>query len=325
MSAGTLYWIRGKIVGSTIYATMWADGGSEPAPQITVTDGTPISTAGRFGIYASINTTATDTIFYDHFTATDTVVAAPSTYPRFIPRALGATIIPVIVSQPLPYIDRGLLSTIIYENRMFIPRALGGVYIPDTVLWVPRALGSTLSLPLNSFSENLSVADPALFTGAALPIDALSATDSVLVQDTALPVDSLSTTDAELATDTDLPLDALTANDLGGNLISWHVDALTVTDNLLGVDSTLPLEALTAVEVDLGIDVYDPVDGLAADDSASTMTSGSSGGVTTTTFSFIDALVVAESVLYSDGQLRLEANSSSESLLQLDGYLPLDS
>src|SRR5260221_4796102 len=144
MSAGTLYWIRGKIVGSTIYATMWADGGSEPAPQITVTDGTPISTAGRFGIYASINTTATDTIFYDHFTATDTVVAAPSTYPRFIPRALGATIIPVIVSQPLPYIDRALGSTIIYEDRTFIPRALGGVYIPDTVMWVPRALGGTV-------------------------------------------------------------------------------------------------------------------------------------------------------------------------------------
>jgi len=176
MSAGTFYWIRGKIVGSTIYATMWADGGSEPAPQITVTDGTPISTAGRFGIYASINTTATDTIFYDHFTATDTVVAAPSTYPRFIPRALGATIIPVIVSQPLPYIDRALGSTIIYEDRTFIPRALGGVYIPDTVMWVPRGLSSIVQ---SSLLRSLTLAgvgtlSPTLSANLALPATTLA-------------------------------------------------------------------------------------------------------------------------------------------------------
>src|SRR5260221_4683367 len=124
---------------------MWADGNAEPGTwNETATDGTPITGPGRFGLYSVINTTSIDVNTFDSFSANDTVVAASSTYPRFIPRALGATIIPVIVSQPLPYIDRALGATIIYEDRTFIPRALGGVYIPDTVMWVPRALGGTV-------------------------------------------------------------------------------------------------------------------------------------------------------------------------------------
>ena len=153
MSSGVFYWIRGKIVGSTISCTMWADGGSEPAPQLVVTDGTPISAAGRFGIYASINTTATDTIFYDHFTATDTVVAAPSTKPRYIPRGFLSTIVPDPVTQPLAYKERGIGSTIIYEIRTFIPRALNGTYIPDTWRMQPRALGSRFVQSLDQLKD----------------------------------------------------------------------------------------------------------------------------------------------------------------------------
>jgi len=145
ISNNTFYWMRARIVGSTISVRMWADGNAEPGTwNETATDGTPITGPGRFGLYSVINTTSIDVNTFDSFSANDTVVAAPSTYPRFIPRALGATIIPVIVSQPLPYIDRALGATIIYEDRTFIPRALGGVYIPDTVMWVPRALGGTV-------------------------------------------------------------------------------------------------------------------------------------------------------------------------------------
>src|SRR5260221_702393 len=177
ISNNTFYWMRAQIIGSTIKARMWADGNAEPSTwNETATDGTPISGAGRFGLYSVINTTATDVNTFDSFSANDTVVAAPSTYPRFIPRALGATIIPVIVSQPLPYIDRALGSTIIYEDRTFIPRALGGVYIPDTVMWVPRGLSSIVQ---SSLLRSLTLAgvgtlSPTLSANLALPATTLA-------------------------------------------------------------------------------------------------------------------------------------------------------
>jgi hypothetical protein len=252
-------------------------------------------------------------------------VAATGT-PRYTPRGLLSTIIPVIVTEPLPYIRRALTAVVVYENRTFIPRALSaGVYIPDTVLWVPRGMLSTLSLPLNSFIESLVVSDSALFTGTALPIDALSATDSLLGADTALPVDALTVTDALLGTDTDLATDALTVSDIQSSLFRWPVDALTAADSTLYVDVDIPLDALSAVVVDLDIDIYDPLDSLSADDSASTMTSNPSGGITNNNMASTDALVVADSLLAIDGSLYTEANSASDSLLGQGSGLLVDS
>jgi hypothetical protein len=159
MSSGVFYWIRGRIVGSTISCTMWADGGSEPAPQIVVTDGTPISAAGRFGIYASINTTTTDTIFYDHFTATDTISFVKNLYVPFgIPRAFGATYLPPVIKPPLIYTPRAFGGTILTDSRIFVPRAFGGVYIPDNpnLLWVPHAVGNTTQGVTSALTRTLA-------------------------------------------------------------------------------------------------------------------------------------------------------------------------
>src|SRR6266571_9064778 len=53
-NANTFYWLHARIVGSTITANWWADGGSEPGGWMyTATDSTPISAAGKFGLYAN--------------------------------------------------------------------------------------------------------------------------------------------------------------------------------------------------------------------------------------------------------------------------------
>src|SRR5260221_297805 len=71
ISNNTFYWIRAQIIGSTINARMWADGNAEPSTwTLKATDTTPISGAGRFGLYSVINTTATDVNTFDSFTAT---------------------------------------------------------------------------------------------------------------------------------------------------------------------------------------------------------------------------------------------------------------
>src|SRR6266568_3156615 len=101
-------------------------------------------------IYESTTSTAGVASDMQITTANFTPAATgPLVKPRFIGRALGATIIPEPVKQPLPYIGRALGATIVYEKRTFVPRALGGVYIPDdpALLWVPRAIASTTQIP----------------------------------------------------------------------------------------------------------------------------------------------------------------------------------
>ena len=189
-----------------------------------------------------------------------------------------------------------------------------------------------------AFTDALVVSDlgPALFSWH---VDALTATDSPLFTDGDIPVEALSAGDTLLATDTDLPIDANTVSDVGGNLQRWPVDALTVTDSLLGVDVAVPVEGLTGVGVDLNTDVFASIDALSVADSSTMVQTPL---LTTTTYSFTDALVVADSFLAVDGSLYTESNSASDSmatgqgglfteslatsdsLLQSDGYTTLD-
>jgi hypothetical protein len=227
------------------------------------------------------------------------------------------------------------------------------------------------------FTELLVASDmqPALFRW---PVDALTAADNLLQTDVALPVEAASISDKLLATDTDLPIEAASVSDIQSALFRWPADALVATDSLLvqesgllvdslaasdafletdtelaidtlvatdsllNVDVAVLLEALTGVDVELAVDLYGTIDTLSANDSASTMTSNPAGGVTTTTFSFLEALIVTDSFLSVDGALLIEANSAtdsmggsqaslytenlttSDSLLKLDGYIPFD-
>src|SRR6266704_2432386 len=54
-NANTFYWLHARIVGSTLTANWWADGGNEPGGwMFSAVDGTPINAAGKFGVYAKI-------------------------------------------------------------------------------------------------------------------------------------------------------------------------------------------------------------------------------------------------------------------------------
>src|SRR6266704_2417255 len=92
-NANTFYWLHARIVGSTITANWWADGGSEPGGWMyTATDSTPISGAGKFGLYANNSgAVSAATVSFDSFTATDTLIASAS-QTKYIPRALSALI-----------------------------------------------------------------------------------------------------------------------------------------------------------------------------------------------------------------------------------------
>ncbi len=111
---GSLYWIRGRIVGSTFMARIWADGSTEPTTWgVTATDGSPLLAAGRFGIYAIINTSTTDIMSFDSFTATDTLAAQGSQGSDFAQGRLTSLIQPINfgmappvlpgVHRPAPY------------------------------------------------------------------------------------------------------------------------------------------------------------------------------------------------------------------------------
>jgi hypothetical protein len=132
-SITTFYWMRFRIDGNILRASAWLDGTTEPFWMMTAID-TSISAAGRYGVVGTPTTTG-NTTQYDHVSFDNLLPPTP--------------IVLAAVTQPLPYIDRGMLSTVVYENRTFIPRALGGVYIPDdpTLLWVPRGIGSTTQIP----------------------------------------------------------------------------------------------------------------------------------------------------------------------------------
>src|SRR6266705_2130091 len=145
----TFYWLRLKCVGSAITVSIWQDGNPESGATVLTATNTTFTTAGQFGFRMSMAATG-DVAKVDSFSIDDLipVVVVPGYPPRYIRRALGATIIPEPIKQPLPYIGRALSATIIYESRTFVPRALGGVYMPDTVMWVPRALSGTEQVAL---------------------------------------------------------------------------------------------------------------------------------------------------------------------------------
>ncbi len=160
-AVSTLFWCRFQVIGSNLFAKWWLDGSGEPSSWTLSTTDSAISAAGQFGF--RVAGTAGNNMDFDSYTVTDTL---PLGIPRYIPRALGSTIIIDPVSQPLPYIDRGMLATIVYENRIFVPRALGGIYIPDdpTLLWVPRGIGSTTQIP-TSVALSLTFAGIGTLTG----------------------------------------------------------------------------------------------------------------------------------------------------------------
>lgn len=213
------------------------------------------------------------------------------------------------VTQPLPYIPRALGGTVVYENRTFVPRALGSVYIPDTVLWVPRAAGmSTLSLPLNSFFENLVASDSAIFTATTVPVDGLSAADSMLMADTALPVDALTASDSMLGTNTAIPVDANTVTDsvllTDGSL---YTEANAASDSMVGQGSGLLTDSLSTADAFLETDTDLAIDALSAGDLGGNLQLWP-----------LDSLVVADTFGQTDSFVPTESTSVLESLLATD-------
>ena len=69
MSAATFYWLRFRVVGSTLYAKAWQDGSAEPAAWTATATDTAITSAGQWGLRTVLNV-GTDVISFDHFTVT---------------------------------------------------------------------------------------------------------------------------------------------------------------------------------------------------------------------------------------------------------------
>jgi|SRR5216684_1084241 len=219
-------------VGDRLYFETWTN--------ITVSDATGTTIRWAQSSNATLGV-ATDQVITPGFDATPAVGV-----PRFIPRALGATIIPTIVSQPLPYVERALGSTLIYENRVFIPRALGGDYIPDASLWVPRALGGTIQVvPLagtlagvGTFAGTLSLA-----TALSSTLAGVGTLTGTLSANTALAVTFVGT---GTLTGTLSLTTALSVTLAGVGTLSGTLSANTaLTDTLVGVGTLTGMLSLT--------------------------------------------------------------------------------
>lgn len=70
VSIATFYWIRFRVVGTNLYARVWADGGSEPGTWTLTGTDSSITGAGGFGLTINASSTAV-TWDFDSFTVTD--------------------------------------------------------------------------------------------------------------------------------------------------------------------------------------------------------------------------------------------------------------
>lgn len=70
VSTATYYWVRFRIVGSNLYARVWADGGSEPGTWTLTGTDSSITGSGGFGLTINANNT-NSTWDFDSFTVTD--------------------------------------------------------------------------------------------------------------------------------------------------------------------------------------------------------------------------------------------------------------
>src|SRR6266705_152262 len=133
VSNNTFYWIRANIIGSTLQSRIWKDGNAEPNTwQVAATDTTPLSAAGYYGLYSIINTTSTDVISFDSFTATNTLGDPLWHRPRYIMRAIAGSIFTPFQAIPA-WVDRALTANFVRQTQpVNIPR------------YVIRAFGSTL-------------------------------------------------------------------------------------------------------------------------------------------------------------------------------------
>jgi hypothetical protein len=69
---GQFYWLRGRVMGTTIEAKVWADGSGEPGAWTISTTDSSIAGAGGFGVSSFLNSTS-DVVTYDTFSAAQVV------------------------------------------------------------------------------------------------------------------------------------------------------------------------------------------------------------------------------------------------------------
>ena len=144
------------------------------------------------------------------------------------------------VSQPLPYIGRGLLSTIVYEDRTFIPRVLSGVYIPDTILPVPRALLSTIqaTVPLSVTLAGVGTLTGTLSTTGGVSLSVTLAGVGTLTGTLSLTT-ALSTTLAGVGT--------LTGTMAASTALATSLAGVGTLSGTLSANLTLPTTSMTGV------------------------------------------------------------------------------
>src|SRR6266568_4634402 len=112
-NAGTFYWLRATVQGSTLQAKIWQDGSGEPGTwTLTATD-TSISGPGGFGISVLLGASGnTDT--FDNFSMTplSTMNTIPVTYLDATPLPAGSPGLVQNAASAARYDGRGLLATL---------------------------------------------------------------------------------------------------------------------------------------------------------------------------------------------------------------------
>lgn len=257
-TVGSFYWIRARVIGTSFWGKIWADGSAEPQTwnigALGVTDssiagpqGFGLVSAPRSGDHVSFDSFyAFDYINSEDLSVTDSFLGSEDTTPGFV-EALSAsdsflaqgTFNPVDgLSASDSFLAQGSanLTDIIPVSDSF---QAGGIYQPVDALSASDSFQATSQiLPV----EGLSVLDSFLAQSGASWIEIIPVSESFLASGQFLPTDNLLISDAFFSTGLFVPVEALSAQDVFLAIeTALFVDALTITDSFSGSSTAPPV------------------------------------------------------------------------------------
>jgi hypothetical protein len=293
VTASTAYWVRGRIIGTTLWGKIWQDGTAEPNTwNLTATDST--ITSGGIGVLGKCSSNGK----FDHFYAVDYRWAEALT----------------IIDNFSP--TDGMQKTDTVTLTDALTDAVTSLAV--NTLTGTDTLGQSGT---SSTTEQLTVSD---LLGAQLGVTWL---DSTPPQDVSagtsllLARESLTALDALVITETDNLAETLTAQESGG-LYAWPTELLSVIDALTTTGNVTTTETIPIVEASTYQQTLQPSEQIPLLDAANWQTSFATSNISPLADAplFLSDLVLIESLSPSEAIATIGTYSVIEATSLLDTF-----
>jgi len=229
-------WIRMVLSNTSLSATVWLDGNSEPGtPQLSVTDST-FSAAGRYGAYFQ---PGGGTGYYDHLTVTDNGSGVTTNTMSGTDSNTGSDLggmqswgVDALTGSDVGGIQQSGIE------------ALTGSDVSGTQQWGIEALTGVDSL---LFTDNAVLIENNIGADSLLAIENTNLVENNTISDSTLYIyntvftDNNTVSDILLVINNTVFVESNTTNDVGG-MQQGGIDTLTGTDNLLATASTILID-----------------------------------------------------------------------------------